>query len=177
MLPHGLPPWQIVHQQAQRWIQAGYFEAMVHDLRELLRVIAGRDATPRTAIIDSRTLQSTFERGAQSAYDGVKRRKRSKVHIAVDTLGQLFSLKVSAANEQDRVQVGELSDAVQEADLCRSGLRRRVARPSGSSAQHRPDCGETVRSQTGLCHSCRGAGLWNVPSAGSRPWRWMSARR
>jgi transposase len=115
MLPHDLPPWQIVHQQTQRWIQAGCFEAMVHDLRELLRVLAGRDAAPSAAIIDSRTLQSTPESGARAAYDGAKRRKGSKVHIAVDTLGQLLALKVSAANEQDRAQVGELSDAVQEA--------------------------------------------------------------
>lgn len=114
MLPHDLPPWQIVHQQTQRWIRAGCFEAMVHDLRELLRVLAGRNAVPSAAIIDSRTLQSTPESGARAAYDGAKRRKGSKVHIAVDTLGQLLALKVSAANEQDRAQVGELSQAMQE---------------------------------------------------------------
>ncbi len=115
MLPHDLPPWQIVHQQTQRWIRAGCFETMVHDLRELLRVLLGRNALPSAAIMDSRTLQSTPESGSRAAYDGAKRRKGSKVHIAVDTLGQLLALKVSAANEQDRAQVGQLAEAVQDA--------------------------------------------------------------
>ena len=39
MMPHDLPPWDIVYQQSQRWIKAGVFETMVHDLRELLRMI------------------------------------------------------------------------------------------------------------------------------------------
>ena len=33
MLPTNFPPWQAVYQQAQRWLAAGCFEAMVHDLR------------------------------------------------------------------------------------------------------------------------------------------------
>ncbi len=32
-LPHDLPPWSTVYQQTQRWLAAGVFEAMVHDLR------------------------------------------------------------------------------------------------------------------------------------------------
>jgi transposase len=114
MLPNDLPPWQAVHQQTQRWIRAGCFEAMTHDLRELLRVLAGKEANPSAAIIDSRTLQSTPESGARAAYDGAKRRKGSKIHIAVDTLGHLLALKVSAGNEQDRAQVNDLAKAVQE---------------------------------------------------------------
>lgn len=38
MIPHDLPPWWVVYQQTQRWIKAGVFEAMVHDLRTLLRL-------------------------------------------------------------------------------------------------------------------------------------------
>ena len=41
MVPNDLPPWEIVYQQTQRWIAAGVFEAMVHDLRELLRMAEG----------------------------------------------------------------------------------------------------------------------------------------
>jgi transposase len=37
MLPNDLPPWYTVNQQAHRWLKAGVFEAMVHDLRVLLR--------------------------------------------------------------------------------------------------------------------------------------------
>ena len=113
-LPHDFPPWPIVHQQAQRWIRAGCFEAMVHDLRAILRVLQGRDhATPSAVVMDSRTVQSTPESGARAGYDGYKRRKGSKVHIAGDTLGNLLALQVTAANAQDRDQVGRLAADVQ----------------------------------------------------------------
>ena len=36
------------------------------------------------------------------------------MHIAVDTLGHLLALKVTAANEQDRSQVAALAQAVQQ---------------------------------------------------------------
>lgn len=113
-MAHDLPPWTAVHQQTQRWIEAGCFEAMAHDLRELLRVATQRKAKPTAAILDSRTLQSTPESGARAGYDGAKRRKGSKVHAAVDTLGHLLALHVTPANEQDRDQVGLLAQEVQK---------------------------------------------------------------
>jgi transposase len=115
MMPNDLPPWEIVYQQSQRWIKAGVFEDMVHDLRVLLRLAAGRNEQPSAAIFDSRTLQSSPESGQRAAYDGAKRRKGSKTHVAVDTLGHLLALYVTPANEQDRAQVGELAQQVQEA--------------------------------------------------------------
>jgi transposase len=115
MMPNDLPPWHTVYQQTQRWLKAGVFEAIVHDLRMLLREIAERPPHPTAAIFDSRTLQSTPESGERAAYDGAKRRKGSKVHIAVDTLGHLLALFVTPANEQDRAQVAELAAQVQEA--------------------------------------------------------------
>lgn len=115
LLPHDLPPWTAVHQQTQRWIRAGCFEAMAHDLRMLLRELAGRGSQPTAVILDGRTAQSTPESGARAGYDGHKRRKGSKVHIAVDTLGHLLALKVTPANESERAQVGALAEAVQAA--------------------------------------------------------------
>ena len=87
MLPHDFPPWEAVYQQTRRWIAAGVFEAIVHDLRALLRLGEGRDKEPTAAILDSRTLRSSPESGHRSGYDGAKRKKGSKVHAAVDTLG------------------------------------------------------------------------------------------
>lgn len=114
-LPSDLPPWEAVYQQSQRWIKAGVFEALVADLREILRLTAGKKARPSAVIFDSRTLQSSPESGARAEYDGAKRRKGSKTHIAVDTLGNLLALLVTPANEQDRAQVGKLAEAVQQA--------------------------------------------------------------
>jgi hypothetical protein len=118
-----------VYQQTQRWLAAGCFEAMVQDLRVVLRVAVGRAPEPTAAILDSRTLQSTPESGGRAGYDGAKRRKGSKVHVAVDTLGYLLTLKVTPANEQDRAQVGALAAAVQEA----SERPRRSAGPRPTS--------------------------------------------
>jgi transposase len=115
LLPNDLPPWHVVYDQTQRWLRAGVFAAMVADLRALLRLAAARPAVPSAAIFDSRTLQSSPESGARAGYDGAKRRKGSKVHLAVDTLGHLLALHVTAANEQDRAQVSQLATAVQEA--------------------------------------------------------------
>ena len=113
-MPHDLPPWEAVYQQTQRWLKAGVFEAMVHDLRMLLRLSQNRAPEPRAAILDSRTLRSTPESGSRGGYDGAKRKKGSKVHAAVDTLGYLLALHVSPASEQEREHVGRLAQAVQE---------------------------------------------------------------
>lgn len=115
LMPHDLPPWEAVYQQTQRWLKAGVFEALVHDLRALLRLAAGRNEQPSAAILDSRTLQSSPESGRRAGYDGAKRKRGSKVHMAVDTLGHLLALHVTAANEQDRAQVEQLAEQVQEA--------------------------------------------------------------
>jgi transposase len=115
MIPHDLPPWHAVYDQMQRWIAAGVFETMAHDLRSLLRLMQGRQPDPSAVVLDSRTLQSTPESGQRAGYDGAKRKKGSKIHMAVDTLGHLLALHVTPATEQDRAQVGQLAQAVQEA--------------------------------------------------------------
>lgn len=114
LMPHDLPPWWAVYQQTQRWLAAGVFQEIVHDLRVLLRLAEGRNAEPTAVILDSRTLQSSIESGARAGYDGHKRKRGAKVHLAVDTLGHLLALHVTPANEQDRAQVERLAAAVQE---------------------------------------------------------------
>lgn len=113
-MPHDFPDWTVVYQQALRWFRAGVFEEVAHDLRIILRLVDGREAQPSAAILDGRTLQSTPESGARAGYDGAKKKNGSKVHIAVDTMGHLLALKVTAANEQERAQVAELARRLQE---------------------------------------------------------------
>ena len=114
LLPTNFPPWEAVYQQPRRWLDAGIFETMAHDLRMLLREAADRMPQPRAVILDSRTAQSTPESGRRAGYDGHKKRKGSKTHAAVDTLGHLLALVVTPANEQDRAQVAALAAAVQD---------------------------------------------------------------
>ena len=54
-MPNDLPPWAAVYQQTQRWLATGCFEALIDDLRAMLRLVAGRKAEPSTAIIDCRS--------------------------------------------------------------------------------------------------------------------------
>jgi transposase len=114
MLPPDCPPWAAVYQQPQRWLKAGVFEAMVEDLRVVLRVAQGRAGQPSAAILDSRTLQARPESGHRAGSAGAQRKRGSKVHSAVATLGQLLALRVTAANEQDRAQVEALVAQVPE---------------------------------------------------------------
>jgi transposase len=114
-MPNDLPPWFAVYQQTQRWMQAGCFETLVHDLRAVLRMAAGRPPEPTAAIIDSRTLRSTPESGTRAGYDGAKRKRGSKLHMAVDTLGHLLALHVTPADHDDRAEVGRLAEAIQVA--------------------------------------------------------------
>ena len=78
-----------------------------------MRLLERREENPSGTIFDGRTLQSSPESGKRAAYDGHKRKKGSKVHMAVDTLGLLLSLLVKPANEQERHQVKELAGQVQ----------------------------------------------------------------
>ncbi len=140
-MPHDLPPWPTVYQQTHRWLEAGSFEAIVHDLRVVLRLAAGRQAEPTAVVFDSQTLQSSPESGAHGGYDGYKRRKGSKIHLAVDTLGHLLALVATPANAQDRAQVAELSQKVQavtdgtvEVAFVDQGYTG--ARPAAAAAEH-----------------------------------------
>ena len=114
-MPGDFPPWEAVYQQARRWIEAGVFERMVQDLRETLRLAEGRQAQPTAVIVDGRTLRSSRESGPRAGYDGAKKTRGSKVHAAVDTLGNLLALTVTPADVGERTQVAALAKAVQEA--------------------------------------------------------------
>ncbi len=138
---------------------------MVHDLRVLLRLSEGRASAPTATILDSRTLHSTPESGSRGGYDGAKRKKGSNVHAAVGTLGYLFALHVSPANEQDREQVGELAQAVQQATSgsaelayveCR--LHRKAADRRSGGSWHSSRGGQPPRVQTRICTTAEEVG-------------------
>src|ERR687885_1535411 len=140
-MPNDLPPWAAVYQQAQRWLQAGCFEELAHDLRAVLRVAAGRAVEPSAAVIDSRTLRSTPESGARAGYDGAKRKRGSKLHMAVDTLGHLLAAHVTPATADDRAEVGRVAQAIQGAtgesvDLAYVDQGYTGERPAAAAREH-----------------------------------------
>jgi transposase len=114
-LPHDFPPWTAVDQQARRWLDAEALEHAAQDLREMIRLGLERGPHPSAVIFDGRTLQSTPESGARAGFDGHKKKHGSKVHVAVDTLGNLLTLLVTPANEQERAQIAALAEQVQAA--------------------------------------------------------------
>jgi len=114
-MPNDLPPWAAVYQQTQRWLAAGCSRRWWTTCARYCawRLAAGGSAEPTAAIIDSRTLRSTPESGERAGYDGGKRKKGSKLHMAVDTLGHLLALHVTPASAEDRGEVERLARTVQ----------------------------------------------------------------
>lgn len=99
-------------------------------------------------------LPSTPDSSKRARFDGHKKRKGSKVHAAMDTLGYLLALKVTAAaNEQDRAEVGELAKSCEkplgEGGDCVRGsmLNRRAVGGGCGPARHWLGSGQTSRSQ------------------------------
>jgi transposase len=80
----------------------------------MLRLADGRKGQPSAAILGSRTRPSTSESGTRAGYDGATRQRGSKVQMAVESLGHLLALHVTAAEAQDRAQVKPLAAQVQD---------------------------------------------------------------
>ena len=103
-MPNDFSPWAAVCHQSQRWLASECFETLAQDLWALLRLADGHATDPTADIIDSRTLRSTPESATRAGYDGAKRKRGSKVHMADDTLGHLLALHVTPADVGDRPQ-------------------------------------------------------------------------
>ena len=102
-LPVDFPPWQTVHGFFTRWSSTGVVEHIRDQLREQVRLRAGRNRTPSAAAIDSQTVRAAETVSKTSrGYDAGKKIDGRKRHIAVDTMGLLLVVMVTAASLQDR---------------------------------------------------------------------------
>jgi transposase len=102
-LPADFPPAGTVYWWADKWQADGSAERMHDDLRERVRVAAGRSPRPTAAIIDSQSVKgSEMIARTRRGYDAGKKINRTKRHIAVDVLGLLLTVLVTAASVQDR---------------------------------------------------------------------------
>lgn len=101
MIPRDLLPWDAAYRWYRAWIVDGTWDRVHDALRDQVRVAAGRDPAPSAAVIDAQSIKSS-EGGAHRGYDPAKRTTGRKRHIAVDTLGLLLVVVVTAASVQDR---------------------------------------------------------------------------
>lgn len=122
----------------------------VSDLRSVIRVAQGRQGQPSAVILDGRTIQSTCESGPRAGYDGYKRKRGSKVHIAVDTLGHLLAVHVTPANEQERAQVAELARQVQQVTFQQRFFRTNASQCTGTHQNTNEMPGENFGSDRAM---------------------------
>jgi transposase len=100
-LPHDFPPWQTVAYYFYKWGKDGTLQRIHDTLREVVRD-KERPTERTTASVDS---QSTDSHGTQEAraFDGGKKLDGRKRHLAVDSLGLLLAVVVTAGNVADAV--------------------------------------------------------------------------
>src|SRR5690349_11733169 len=92
-LPHDFPAWKTVYNYFQWWQWDGTWTKILDALRQQVRQGAGREPTPRVAVVDSQSVKAS-EVGGARGYDGGKKVTGRKRHIAVDTMGLLLAAVV-----------------------------------------------------------------------------------
>ena len=102
-MPADLPHWRTVYDVADGWHKNGATGKMHDELRRQCRIAAGRRPEPTAAVIDSQSVKAAEEVSrASRGYDAGKKVNGRKRHIAVDTIGLLLTVLITAAGVQDR---------------------------------------------------------------------------
>ena len=106
-LPHDFPPWSTVASHFRLWRKRGVWQQAVAVLGTRWREITlGRARrAPRHAILDSQSVKTAAE-GEERGFHGGKKIKGRSRHVAINSLGTLLAVRVSAANKADGVEAG-----------------------------------------------------------------------
>lgn len=105
--------WYYYH----KWMVYGVLEALLYDLSKQVRLEQGRQAEPSMVIVDSQSVKTVAGTREHKGFDGGKKVRGRKRHMAVDTQGNVMAVGVTAANVHDRP--GSLSMKEQIEDLGR----------------------------------------------------------
>jgi putative transposase len=111
MLPHDLPPWEIVYYYFSQWRDSGDWERLNRELRIEVRVSVGKDPEPSAAILDSQSVKAT-EVSKTRGYDAGKKINGMKRHLLVDTLGLVLIVLILTADVQDRAGARQLLEKI-----------------------------------------------------------------
>jgi len=113
-MPHDFPDYRTVYHYFRIWRDDGTWQAIHDALRDDVRTTVGRAVSPSVAIIDAQSVKTVEQPATCHGFDNGKKVKGRKRHIAVDTLGLLLVVAVTAADVGDRTG----------ARLLAGGLRR-----------------------------------------------------
>lgn len=112
-LPHDFPPWETVYRYFAKWAKEGVFAQLNGLLRELVRQKEGRNAEPSACVIDAQSVKTSANVPAASqGTDAGKKIVGRKRSIAIDTIGMLLAVLVTAAGVRDSVAGTHLLDQV-----------------------------------------------------------------
>jgi transposase len=101
-LPSDFKPWQTVYGYFAAWRDDGTLARLHATLRAQVRAAAGRTAQPTAAVIDSQSVRAAATvPHATRGWDAAKKVNGRKRHIAVDVMGLVLDVVITAASVQD----------------------------------------------------------------------------